>query len=241
MCFYERWFVPKVYKTFQMCGKMCFVVTKDLLFLLGALMSGTDLEGRLRKQPLLSCCPRCGDELGRPLGVREHPHPQPGPRPVGWALLQVTGRPGPESGLQEAVQVNGEHSSAWCAVAPPSAPFPLCHRPQEGTHGRNSGCVCLELPETGHRGGDRGKRGSPSSDPGITEGGKMHPLHVLASATPAQRPFLSAGVTPPQRLRCQGGNRRRKPGLRLCTYLALLPCSVRPAWHTSWTSQRSIL
>lgn len=109
-------------------------------------MTGTDLEERLRKQPLLSCCPRCGDELGRPLGVREHPHPQPGPRPVGRALLQVTGRPGPESGSQEPVQVSGEHSSTWCAAAPPSAPFPLCHRPQEGTHGRNSGCVCPELP-----------------------------------------------------------------------------------------------
>lgn len=104
--------------------------------------------------------------------------------------------------------MSGEHSSAWCAVAPPSAPFPLCHRPQEGTHGRNSGCVCPERPETGHGGGDRGKRGSPSSDPGITEGGKVHPLHVLASATPARHPFLSVGVTPPQSLRCEGGNKK---------------------------------
>lgn len=204
-------------------------------------MTGRDFEGRFRLQPLLSCCLRCGDELNRPLSVMRAwtAAPQPGPAPRAELSRRFRAGLALSQGLQEPAQVSGERSSTWCAAAPPSrAPPSVCHRPQEGAHGRKAGTqrVCVRSCLRGAPGGgDRWEQWSPSLDPSIKEGGKC-PLSTSLAHLPGAH-SSPVGVTAPQSLRYQDGNRmatsrRRKPVFRLCTHLALLPCSVRPPWHT---------
>lgn len=170
--------------------------------------------------------------------VREQPHPSRAP-PRGPSSPAGSGQAWPwvraYRNLRrwvESVPVPGVQRPL------PPAPLPLCvtGRRREPTAGRQERSVCVRSCLRGAPGGgDRWEQWSPSLDPSIKGGGKC-PLSTSLAHLPGAH-SSPVGVTAPQSLRYQDGNRmatsrRRKPVFRLCTHLALLPCSVRPPWHT---------
>ena len=131
----------------------------------------------------------------------------------------------------------------------PPAPFPLCvtgHRkePMAGTQG-----VCIRsCLRRAHGGGDRWEQQSPSLDPGVIEGGECPLSTSLASATPAQCPFLSllgeSPTKPEVSRRKQDGYLQEKKTWFQTLHSPRPPallCQAPLTHRTSWMSQKSIL